>query len=194
MKTGVHNFRIAIALALLWTAGCDQLSSGTKIMPLDGSDYFGDGQSSRKPPAHSIPQDGLRLDTLLYAGRNEDGSLATLFPWQVNDAVLARGREQYLAICANCHAPDGYGDGIIVRRGFPSPPSFHIQRLVQAPVGHYFNVITNGYGAMYPYASIVSVDDRWAIIAYIRALQRSQHAAATDVPPDELAKLNGGSH
>jgi len=184
-----------LALAVLWTAGCDRLATGTRIMPLEQSDFFADGQSSRRPPAHSIAQNGLRLDTLLYAGRNEDGSLATLFPWRVNDAVLARGREQYLAICANCHAPDGYGDGIIVRRGFPAPPSFHLPRLVEAPVGHFYQVITNGYGAMYPYASIVDVNDRWAIIAYIRALQRSQHATAADVPPDELAKLeNGGSH
>jgi mono/diheme cytochrome c family protein len=187
--------RILSALTLLWTAGCDQLSSGTKIMPLEQSQFFPDGQSSRRPPAHSIPQNGLRLDTLLYSGRNEDGTLATLFPWQINDAVLARGRDQYLAICANCHAPDGYGNGIIVRRGFPSPPSFQSPRLVQAPVGHYYEVITNGYGAMYPYASIVDVNDRWAIIAYIRALQRSQHATASDVPPGELAKLgNGGPH
>ena len=184
-----------LALALLWTAGCDRLATGTRIMPLEQSEFFADGQSARKPPAHSIAQNGLRLDTLLYAGRNENGTLATLFPWQVNDAVLARGREQYLAICANCHAPDGYGDGIIVRRGFPAPPSFHLPRLVQAPVGHFYQVITNGYGAMYPYASIVDVNDRWAIIAYIRALQRSQLATAADVPPDELAKLeNGGNH
>ena len=192
MKTCI---RISMAIVLLGAAGCDRLSSGTKIMPLEQSEFFTDGQSSRRPPAHSIAQNGLRLDTLLYSGRNEDGTLSTLFPWQVNDAVLARGRDQYLAICANCHAPDGYGDGIIVRRGFPAPPSFHLPRLVEAPVGHFYQVITNGYGAMYPYASIVDVNDRWAIIAYIRALQRSQHATAADVPPDELAKLeNGGSH
>jgi mono/diheme cytochrome c family protein len=174
-------------------AGCDRLARGTKIMPLDPSEFFADGQSSRRPPAHSIAQSGLRLDSLLYSGRNPDGTLATQFPWPVNEAVLMRGRQQYLAICANCHAPDGYGQGIIVRRGFPSPPSYHIQRLLQAPVGHFYQVITNGYGAMYPYKSIVDVNDRWAIIAYIRALQRSQHAAIADVPPNELANLRKGA-
>jgi mono/diheme cytochrome c family protein len=174
-------------------AGCDRLARGTKITPLDQSEFFAGGQSSRCPPAHSIARNGLRLDTLLYAGRNPDGTMATQFPWPVDETVLVRGRQQYLVICANCHAPDGFGQGIIVRRGFPSPPSYYIQRLVQAPVGHYYQVITNGYGAMYPYKSIVDVNDRWAIIAYIRALQRSQHATVADVPPDQLANLQKGA-
>ena len=170
-------------------AGCDNLKSGTKIKPLTESEFFADGQSSRQPPAHSIAQDDLRIDTLYYAGRNPDGSLATQMPWPVNDSVLARGRVEFIAICANCHGTDGYGQGIVVRRGFPSPPSYHEPRLVDAPVGHLYDVITNGYGAMYPYKSIVDVNDRWAIVAYIRALQRSQHAAVADVPPAALANL-----
>jgi mono/diheme cytochrome c family protein len=198
MKLPAGTLRIPLALGLAAVcaqllAGCDRLARGTKIMPLDESEFFANGQSSRRPPAHSIAQSGLRLDTLLYSGRNPDGTLATLFPWPVNGSVLIRGRQQYLAICANCHAPDGYGHGIIVRRGFPSPPSYHIHRLLEAPVGHFYQVITNGYGAMYPYKSIVDVDDRWAIIAYIRALQRSQHAAVADVPPSELAQLQKGA-
>jgi mono/diheme cytochrome c family protein len=200
MKLSTRTLRLlpAIGLAAVCAqllAGCDRLASGTKIAPLDQSEFFADGQSSRNPPAHSIAQSGLRLDTLLYSGRNPDGTLATQFPWPVNESVLVRGRQQYLAICANCHAPDGYGQGIIVRRGFPAPPSYHIQRLLQAPVGHFYQVITNGYGSMYPYKSIVEVNDRWAIIAYIRALQRSQHATMADVPPDALAALQkGGAH
>ena len=175
--------------ACLSLAGCDNLKSGTKIKPLTESKFFADGQSSRQPPAHSIAQDNLRIDTLYYAGRNPDGSLATQMPWPVNAAVLARGQVQYKAICASCHGADGYGQGIIVRRGFPSPPSYHEQRLIDAPVGHLYDVITNGYGAMYPYKSIVDVQDRWAIVAYIRALQRSQRATVADVPPDALANL-----
>ncbi len=178
-----------VALVCLSLAGCDNLKTGTKIKPLTESKFFADGQSSRQPPAHSIAQSELRIDTLYYAGRNPDGTLATQMPWPVNAAVLARGQVQFRAICANCHGADGYGQGIIVRRGFPSPPSYHDERLVNAPVGHLYDVITNGYGAMYPYKSIVDVNDRWAIVAYIRALQRSQHAAAADVPPDALANL-----
>ena len=113
-------------------------------------------------------------------------------PWPVNASVLARGRVQFMAICANCHGADGYGQGIVVRRGFPSPPSYHDPRLLAAPVGHLYDVIANGYGAMYPYKSIVDVNDRWAIVAYIRALQRSQHAAVDDVPPDAMAGLQKG--
>ena len=193
-----RSFRFARALAVLacaGLAGCDNLKTGTKIKPLTESKFFADGQSSRQPPAHSIAQGNLRIDTLYFAGRNPDGTLATQMPWPVNPAVLARGRTQFMAICANCHGVDGYGQGIIVRRGFPSPPSYHEPRLLQAPVGHLYDVIANGYGAMYPYASIVDVDDRWAIVAYIRALQRSQHAALADVPPDALASLKKeGAH
>ena len=198
MNVPARTFRILMALGFAAVcaqllAGCDRLARGTKITPLDPSEFFADGQSSRRPPAHSIAQSGLRLDTLLYSGRNPDGTLATQMPWPVTAAALARGRQEYLAVCANCHAPDGYGQGIIVRRGFPSPPSYYTQRLMQAPVGHFYQVITNGYGAMYPYKSIVDVNDRWAIIAYIRALQRSQHGTVADVPPGELANLQKGA-
>jgi len=194
MKAAFHSSKSLRALAVaapafLWLAGCDQLAKGTKISPLQESNFFADRQSSRLPPAHSIALNGLRLDSLLYSGRNADGTVADQFPWPLNEAVLARGQQQYLAICANCHGADGYGQGIIVRRGFPTPPSYHEKRLMQAPVGHLYEVVTNGYGAMYPYASIVDVNDRWAIVAYIRALQRSQHATVADVPPDAWANL-----
>jgi mono/diheme cytochrome c family protein len=177
------------AAAALSLAGCDNLARGTKIKPLTQSKFFPDGQSSRLPPPHSIAQGNLRLDTLLFAGRNPDGSEATQMPWPVDAAVLARGRQQYQITCANCHGADGYGGGIIVRRGFPAPPSYHEQRLVDAPAGHFFDVITNGYGAMYPYAAIIDVNDRWAIVAYIRALHRSQRATLADVPAADLAGL-----
>ncbi len=192
MNAATRHLLVVCAVACLLLAGCDNLKSGTKIKPLTQSKFFSDGQSSRQPPVHSIAYDDLRIDTLLFAGRNPDGTLATQMPWPVNDRVLARGQVQFLAICANCHGADGYGQGIIVRRGFPSPPSYHDERLRNAPVGHLYDVITNGYGAMYPYKSIVDVNDRWAIVAYIRALQRSQRATMTDVPSDALANLLKG--
>ena len=195
MNATSRHLLIVLAMACLSLAGCDNLKSGTKIKPLTESKFFSDGQSSRQPPAHSIAYEDLRIDTLLFAGRNPDGTLATQMPWPVNDRVLARGRVQFMAICANCHGADGYGQGIVVRRGFPSPPSYHDERLRNAPVGHLYDVITNGYGAMYPYKSIVDVNDRWAIVAYIRALQRSQHATIADVPADAMANLPpGGTH
>jgi mono/diheme cytochrome c family protein len=177
----------ALVIAL---AGCDNLAKGTRIKPLQESNYFADGQSSRPPPPHSIAQGQMHADALLYTGQGDDGKDAGVFPWPINEAALARGQLEYGIVCANCHGADGYGNGMIVRRGFPAPPSLHEPRLRAAPVGHYFDVITHGYGVMYPYASIIDVNDRWSIIAYIRALQRSQQASRADVPPQELAQLD----
>lgn len=185
----LHRFVVLTAACLPLLAGCDNLKNGTKIKPLTESKFFSDDQSSRQPPAHTVAYEDLRVDTLLFAGRNPDGTLATEMPWPVNASVLARGRVEFMAICANCHGEDGYGQGIVVRRGFPQPPSYHEERLRNAPVGHIYDVITNGYGVMYPLKSIVDVNDRWAIVAYIRALQRSQHAATGDVPPGEMVQL-----
>ena len=103
--------------------------------------------------------------------------------------VLERGRQRYDIYCAPCHARTGEGNGMIVQRGFPAPPSYHIDRLRQAPVGHFYDVITHGYGIMYPYANRVSVEDRWAIASYIRAIQLSQHAAAADADANAAKQL-----
>ncbi len=113
----------------------------------------------------------------------------TSFPFPVTKVVLERGKERYDIYCAPCHGRTGTGDGMVVRRGFSQPPTFHQTRLREAPVGHYFDVITNGYGAMYPYAARVSPEDRWAITAYIRALQLSQNAKISDVPAGERANI-----
>lgn len=180
---------LAMSFIALASAGCDNLAKGTRLKPLEETKLSDSGQSALIPPAHSVARGDLRADTLLYTGRNPDGTLTTQMPWPVNAAMLARGQVEYNAICANCHAPDGYGLGIIVRRGFPRPPSLHGKDLANAPIGHFFDVMTNGYGAMFPYASIITVNDRWAIAAYIRALQRSQDGTGKDVPRGEMAKL-----
>ena len=104
------------------------------------------------------------------------------FPFEVTPALLERGRERYVIYCSPCHSRTGDGDGMIVKRGFPAPPSYHIPRLRAAPDGYIFDVITNGYGAMYSYAARVSPDDRWAIVAYIRTLQYSRHAPVASLP------------
>ena len=110
-------------------------------------------------------------------------------PMPVTREMLDRGRERFDIFCAVCHGQTGEGNGMIVQRGFPPPPSYHIDRLRQAPVGHFYDVITHGYGIMYSYANRVSVEDRWAIAAYIRALQLSHNARADQLPPGERAKL-----
>src|SRR5204863_7946483 len=106
---------------------------------------------------------------------------------------LERGRQRFNISCAPCHGAAGYGDGMVVQRGYSRPPSYHTDRLRQAPAGHFFDVVTNGFGAMPSYAAQVPVRDRWAIVAYIRALQLSQNGTINDLPPDMRAKLSGGA-
>lgn len=117
------------------------------------------------------------------------GSTMTKFPFPITKTVLERGKQRYEIYCAPCHGRTGAGDGMIVRRGFSQPPTYHQERLRKIPVGHFFEVITNGYGAMYPYADKVSPEDRWAITAYIRVLQLSQNAKISDVPAKERANI-----
>ena len=121
----------------------------------------------------------------------EGGQDAARFPFPVTREVLDRGRDRFEIFCAPCHGRTGYGDGMIVRRGFVPPPSFHTDALRQAPVGHLFDVATNGLGAMPSYAAQVPVRDRWAIVAYIKALQLSQHVDVDDLPSDVRQQLEG---
>jgi hypothetical protein len=159
-----------------------------RYKPLGPSDFFTDGRSARALVPGTVAQGDLREDTLLYTGRSGDAP-ANVFPFPVTRQVLQRGRERYEIFCTPCHGRTGDGRGIIVERGFRQPPSFHEDRLRQAPPGHFFDVISNGYGAMIDYASRVSAHDRWAITAYLRALQLSQNATLADVPEAERARL-----
>ncbi len=153
-----------------------------KVKPLAEQNFFADDRGSRVPPAHTVARGHLRADEQFYTGKIGD-QLAATFPLPVNRELLDRGRQRFDIYCAVCHGATGEGDGMIVQRGFPQPPSLHEQRLRDAPPGHFFDVITNGYGVMYSYASRVSPEDRWAIAAYIRALQLSQHAVPNDADP-----------
>jgi len=180
--------RLILALSLL-TAGCDQaMSEQPKRDPLRPSSFFADGRSSRTPVPGTIAQGQLRLDDHLYRGRVGAGFAAT-FPSPVTIAVLERGRERYDIFCAPCHDRTGSGRGMIVERGYRAPPSFHIDRLRQAPQGYLFNVITRGFSAMPDYAEQISVRDRWSIVAYLRALQLSQDTRKEELPPEERQKL-----
>ena len=170
-------------------AGCRQdMQVQPRYNPYDASTFFDDGRSARQPVAGTVARGQLHLDALFYTGK-VDGKDAEVFPFPITRADLERGRERYNIYCSPCHDVTGSGRGMIVLRGFPQPPSYHIDRLRQAPPGHFFDVMTNGLGVMYSYSSRISPEDRWRIAAYIRALQLSQQANLTDAPAAERQKL-----
>jgi hypothetical protein len=176
------------AIAML-VAGCRlDMHVQPKYLPYEPTNFFGDGRSERQPVAGTVARGHLRLDELLYTGK-ENGVLADKFPFAITRADLERGRERYNIYCTPCHDYTGTGYGMIVQRGFPSPPSFHIDRLRTAPAGHYFDVMTNGFGAMYSYAARIEPEDRWRIAAYVRVLQQSRHASVDDVPAANRQRL-----
>ena len=182
---------IVLLGALLFAGACRQeMYDQPKYKPLGRSDFFADARNERPLPDGVVPRGFLRADARLYRGTSPDGkSLVTEFPLPATPALLARGQERFNIYCAPCHDRTGSGRGMVVLRGYRPPPSFHIDRMRDAPVGHFFDVISNGFGAMPDYAAQIDVPDRWAIIAYVRALQLSQNARIASVPPDERARL-----
>ena len=178
---------VAVAVAL---AGCRQdMHDAPSYDPLQATTFFANGAASRMLVANTVPRGLLREDTHLNEGK-VDGQLATTFPMPVTAEVMARGQERFNVFCSPCHGRTGSGNGMVVQRGFRAPPSYHEDRLRNAPVGYFFDVMTNGFGAMQDYASQVPVADRWAIAAYIRALQLSQRATVADVPANRRAELD----
>ena len=173
----------------LLLAGCRQdMHDQPKYKPYARSDFFADQRSSRPPVDGTIARGHLREDPVLFEGKS-GGKPVDAFPFAVTAEVMASGRERFDIFCSPCHGRTGEGDGMIVRRGYRKPPTFHQDRLRQAAPGYVFDVITSGFGAMPDYAQQVPVKDRWAIVAYVKALQRSQHAAIGDVPPGARAGL-----
>lgn len=192
------NRRIACLLAgtltLCLIGGCERAAQDmydqARGKPYKANSLFADGSSMRTPPEHAIAQGmgdlagssgGQRGEAAMQARQRADKAahLPAVLPAQ----MLQRGRERYNVYCLPCHSPVGDGDGRIVRRGFPAPPSYHSERLRHAPDRHFYDVITNGYGAMYRYGARIEPADRWAIVAFIRALQLSQHAELATLPP-----------
>jgi hypothetical protein len=159
-----------------------------KYSALEPAPFFADGSSARPPIAGTVARGELRDDELLYTGKIKEES-ATVFPFPVDDQVMARGRERFNIYCSPCHGLTGEGDGMIVQRGFSRPPSLIEPRLREMPPGHFFEVITNGFGAMPDHAAQIKPQDRWAITAYIRALQLAGSATLEDVPAAERARL-----
>jgi mono/diheme cytochrome c family protein len=171
---------LAVMLAL---AGCRQdMHDQPRFKPLAESDFYTDLRSARPPVEGTVARGQLHEDSYLYTGKigNNPGDY---MPFQLTPSLLARGEERYNIFCAPCHSRLGDGNGVVPARGFPrKPPSYHVDRLRKAPLGYLFDVMTNGFGAMPDYASQISARDRWAIVAYVRALQLSQDATAADVP------------
>jgi len=202
--------KVLVLVCLLIITGCDRLDmyDQPRYEPLEASQFFGDGLSARPPIEGTVARGALRDDISYFTGK-EDGKLVAQIPQAayraiydrnpqrfdksyddvepatLRRALLERGQERFNIYCSVCHARTGDGDGMIVRRGFRPPPSYHIDRLRQAANGHFYDVITNGFGAMARYSSQIDVADRWAIVAYIRALQLCHNAQLDDVPADQ---------
>ncbi len=159
-----------------------------KYKPFRASRFFADGASARPLVEDTVARGQLRADTHLYTGK-VDNQPVDVFPFPVTREVLDRGQERFEIFCTPCHGATGDGDGMVVRRGYRRPPTWHSDRLRAMPAGYFFDVITNGFGAMPDYRAQIPVRDRWAIVAYIRALQLAQHASIADVPPAERQAL-----
>ncbi|MBL8861897.1 MAG: cytochrome c [Planctomycetes bacterium] len=172
--------------------GCRQdMHDQPRLKPYGKSGFFADGRAMRPLVPNTVARGRLFEDAHFHQGR-VDGKDAEAFPLAITKDVLARGRERYGIYCINCHGTLGDGDGMIVSRGMKRPPSYHIDRLRAAPPGYFFGVITNGFGVMYDLADRIKAEDRWAIVAYVRALQQSQNATLDDVPPAERDRLLRG--
>ena len=189
-------------LSLLLLPGCElrqAMYNQPKYKALAASTFFADGRASRNPVAGTIARGQLRLDRHLYEGKADTG-LATTLPMPLTKELLERGHQRFDIYCSPCHDRTGRGNGMVVQRGLKRPPSFQQDRapgnapgdginLRTAPVGYFFDVMTNGFGVMYSYASRITPEDRWAIAAYIRTLQFSQNASFDQLPTEDQRQL-----
>jgi hypothetical protein len=196
----MRNLPYALPIAaLLLLAGCRQdMHDQPRFKPLAKSDFYADLRSSRRLVEGTVARGQLHEDAYLYTGMiGNSATPGDYMPFPVTRQVLARGRERFNIYCSPCHSRLGDGQGMVPSRGFAKmPPSFHIPRLQKAPLGYFFDVMTHGFGIMPDYAAQIQPEDRWAIVAYIRALQLSQSASARDIPagqqvPSPAPKLRG---
>lgn len=193
MKVGpVFRFILLPSAFILGLSGCwkDDMGDDAHIKPMEASPFFANGQTARPLVNGTVPRAkaGEKPQVVsdpIYAVTVPQGPEATEFPFPITREDLERGRQQYDIFCAVCHGATGRGNGMIVQRGFPHPPSFYLDRLRNAPHGHFYNVITHGYGAMYSYGDRIDPKDRWRITGYIRALQLSDKTdnGLADTPP-----------
>ncbi|HET7435975.1 MAG TPA: cytochrome c [Thermoanaerobaculia bacterium] len=179
----------ALALLLL-TAACRQkMANQPRYDPLEPSDFFADGMSARPRIAGTVARGDISSNPFLDSGKI-NGAVADGFPFPVTREVIERGHTRFDIYCTPCHGRLGDGNGMIPSRGYRRPPSFHTLTLRTAPTGHFFDVMTNGFGSMPQYGTIIAAKDRWAIVSYIRALQLSQNATVNDVPAGDRARLD----
>jgi mono/diheme cytochrome c family protein len=192
-KAGTRSRIIVLAMAALslaGAAGCRQdMHNQPKYRPLRGTAFFADGSSSRPLPEGTVARGTLDDNAAFFTGKVGNAPVREL-PFKVDEALVSRGQERYNIFCTPCHDATGTGRGMIVQRGFKQPPSFHDERLRNAEAGYFFDVMTSGFGAMPDYKMQLSARDRWAVVAYIRALQLSQHAATSDIPGGDPAKAS----
>jgi hypothetical protein len=182
----------ALLSLMISATGCRRdMQDQPKYVPLRPTDFFDDHRSARPLVENTVARGHLNANTELYTGKQADKPIENL-PFPITREVLTRGQQRYDIYCSPCHDRLGDGDGMIVRRGYRRPPSYHIDRLRQVPDGYIFDVITNGFGAMPDYAGQVAPRDRWAIVAYVRALQLSRQGTLNDVPADKRGELNPG--
>lgn len=193
MPARLRRAALAVAfVSLLAAAGCYQqeMANQERFDPLEYTELFEDHRSSRPLIEGTVARGELREDEFFYTGR-VDGELAPGLPMDLDLELLTRGRERYDIFCAPCHDRVGNGNGVIVQRGFRRPTSFHTQRLRDAEPSYYFDVMTNGFGAMFSYATQVPEEDRWAIAAYVKALQLAQRVPMDALGDDDLDRLGG---
>ena len=182
-----------LLLTALVVAGCRQDMHDTpRYEAYEKSDFFGDERSMRPQVAGTVARGQLREDAALYTGR-EGAALVAKNPVPVTPELLRRGRQRFDIYCSPCHGAAGRGDGLVVRRGFRAPSSFHVDRLRAQPDGYFFDVITNGFATMPDYAAQIPPADRWAIVGYVRALQLSQHAAFAALPAEVQERVRRGT-
>jgi mono/diheme cytochrome c family protein len=196
-STRVNVASVRIVALLLAAAcvfaisGCDEMrqdmATQPKARPLSPSDFFPDGRSERPLLENTVARGSLSNDEYMVA---KDSNA---FPLPVNQALLERGKDRYGAFCTPCHGLQGDGNGMVALRGMKHPPSYHTDRLRESPNGYFYDVISNGFGQMYGYAAQIPPRDRWAIVAYVRALQLSRDARASELPAELRQKLSGES-
>ena len=181
--------RCLLALLAMFSLSCrQQMADQPSYRPLAKSEFFADGRSSRPAIPGTVARGQLREDEHFFTGR-VGGQVVQTFPFPVTRELFYRGQERVDICCSPCHDRVGNGQGMIVRRGFRAPPSLHVERLRESDPGYLFEVISRGFGTMADYAEQIPPEDRWAIVAYIRALQLSQRAALADAPESEQRRL-----
>ncbi|MEM1245488.1 MAG: cytochrome c [Acidobacteriota bacterium] len=190
---GKQRALLLILAATLLFAGCRQdMHDQPRFEPLEASSMFADFASSRIPPAHTVARGQLNADTAFHTGSDDAGDWVETFPMQVTPELLQRGAQRYDIHCTPCHDRTGGGNGMIVQRGFKQPPSYHEERLRESPIGYFFDVASNGYGQMSGYKAAIKTEDRWAIAAHIRVLQRAAFAPYDSLSSTERERVDNG--